>query len=105
MVVCFFEGCEFVSLYSLELLFWRFNIFSLIYIYYKDFCLCMLFPAFMNNCLLFYSLKSCEPEFLVATPERLLELISLKAIDISGVSLLVNILPFSQMQISYLACF
>nr|CAN62968.1 hypothetical protein VITISV_032272 [Vitis vinifera] len=35
-------------------------------------------------------LKSCEPEFLVATPERLLELISLKAIDISGVSLLDN---------------
>lgn len=34
-------------------------------------------------------LKSCEPEFLVATPERLWELISLKAIDISGVSLLV----------------
>ncbi|KAL8166753.1 hypothetical protein V2J09_008252 [Rumex salicifolius] len=33
-------------------------------------------------------LKSCEPEFLVATPERLWELISLKAIDISGVSLL-----------------
>ncbi|XP_034703767.1 uncharacterized protein LOC117928080 [Vitis riparia] len=36
-----------------------------------------------------HRLKSCEPEFLVATPERLLELISLKAIDISGVSLLV----------------
>ncbi|CAL5363402.1 unnamed protein product [Camellia sinensis] len=35
------------------------------------------------------SLKSCEPEFLVSTPERLLELLSLKAIDISGVSLLV----------------
>ncbi|XAR52288.1 RNA helicase [Bertholletia excelsa] len=34
-------------------------------------------------------LKSCEPEFLVSTPERLLELASLKAIDISGVSLLV----------------
>ncbi|KAL5569534.1 hypothetical protein UlMin_026109 [Ulmus minor] len=34
-------------------------------------------------------LKNCEPEFLIATPERLLELISLKAIDISGVSLLV----------------
>ncbi|EYU38063.1 hypothetical protein ABFS82_06G159200 [Erythranthe guttata] len=34
-------------------------------------------------------LKSCEPEFLVSTPERLLELISLKAVDISGVSLLV----------------
>lgn len=35
------------------------------------------------------SLKNCEPEFLISTPERLLELISLKAIDISGVSLLV----------------
>ncbi|GKV34265.1 hypothetical protein SLEP1_g42650 [Rubroshorea leprosula] len=34
-------------------------------------------------------LKSCEPEFLISTPERLLELLSLKAIDISGVSLLV----------------
>ncbi|CAL9763405.1 unnamed protein product, partial [Musa acuminata subsp. burmannicoides] len=34
-------------------------------------------------------LRSCEPEFLVSTPERLLELVSLKAIDISGVSLLV----------------
>ncbi|KAL0452064.1 UNVERIFIED_CONTAM: hypothetical protein Slati_1184500 [Sesamum latifolium] len=35
------------------------------------------------------SLKSCEPEFLVSTPERLLELLSIKAVDISGVSLLV----------------
>ncbi|XP_021296170.1 ATP-dependent RNA helicase DBP3 [Herrania umbratica] len=34
-------------------------------------------------------LQSCEPEFLVSTPERLLELASLKAIDISGVSMLV----------------
>ncbi|XP_031384151.1 probable ATP-dependent RNA helicase ddx5 isoform X2 [Punica granatum] len=34
-------------------------------------------------------LKSCEPEFLVSIPERLLELISLKAVDISGISLLV----------------
>ncbi|XP_039775891.1 probable ATP-dependent RNA helicase ddx5 [Panicum virgatum] len=34
-------------------------------------------------------LKSCEPEFLIATPERLLELVSLKAIDISCVSMLV----------------
>lgn len=34
-------------------------------------------------------LKSCEPEFLVSTPERLSELLSLKAVDISGVSLLV----------------
>ncbi|KAL6980251.1 Hydrolase [Sarracenia purpurea var. burkii] len=36
-----------------------------------------------------HGLKSCEPEFLVSTPERLMELVSLKAIDISGVSLLV----------------
>ncbi|KAF0933305.1 hypothetical protein E2562_017090 [Oryza meyeriana var. granulata] len=34
-------------------------------------------------------LKSCEPEFLISTPERLLELAALKAIDISGVSMLV----------------
>lgn len=34
-------------------------------------------------------LQKCEPEFLVATPERLWELISLKAVDISAVSLLV----------------
>jgi hypothetical protein len=34
-------------------------------------------------------LKSCEPEFLIATPERLLELVSSKAIDISSVSMLV----------------
>ncbi|PIN05492.1 RNA helicase [Handroanthus impetiginosus] len=34
-------------------------------------------------------LKSCEPEFLVSTPERLLELLSLKTVDISAVSLLV----------------
>lgn len=34
-------------------------------------------------------LKSCEPEFLVATPERLLELVSVNAIDISGLSFLV----------------
>ncbi|CAL1374110.1 unnamed protein product [Linum trigynum] len=34
-------------------------------------------------------LKSCEPEFLVSTPERLLELVSLKAINISDVSFLV----------------
>ncbi|KAA3481567.1 ATP-dependent RNA helicase DBP3 [Gossypium australe] len=34
-------------------------------------------------------LQSCEPEFLVSTPERLLELVSLKAIDISVVSMLV----------------
>ncbi|XP_017223890.1 uncharacterized protein LOC108200296 [Daucus carota subsp. sativus] len=34
-------------------------------------------------------LKSCEPEFLVSTPERLLELLSLNAVDIAGISLLV----------------
>lgn len=34
-------------------------------------------------------LKSCEPEFLVSTPDRLLELVGLQAIDISAVSLLV----------------
>ncbi|XP_068660128.1 DEAD-box ATP-dependent RNA helicase 20 [Aristolochia californica] len=33
-------------------------------------------------------LRSCEPEFLVSTPERLMELVSLRAIDISNVSLL-----------------
>lgn len=34
-------------------------------------------------------LKSSEPEFMIATPERLSELLSLKAVDLSGVSLLV----------------
>lgn len=34
-------------------------------------------------------LKNCEPEFLVSTPDRLLELVGLQAIDISAVSLLV----------------
>ncbi|KAK8939143.1 hypothetical protein KSP39_PZI011426 [Platanthera zijinensis] len=34
-------------------------------------------------------LKNCEPEFLVSTPKRLLELVSLNAIDISGTALLV----------------
>ncbi|CAH2060251.1 unnamed protein product [Thlaspi arvense] len=34
-------------------------------------------------------LKSCEPEFLVSTPERLLEIVAVKGVDISGVSLLV----------------
>lgn len=33
-------------------------------------------------------LKSCEPEFLISTPERLLELVSRKAIDISNVSMM-----------------
>ncbi|KAK7243990.1 hypothetical protein RIF29_38805 [Crotalaria pallida] len=37
-------------------------------------------------------LGSCEPEFLVSTPKRLLELVSLKAVDISGVSMLVAFL-------------
>ncbi|WCJ19188.1 P-loop containing nucleoside triphosphate hydrolases superfamily protein [Euphorbia peplus] len=36
-----------------------------------------------------HGLKSCEPEFLVSTPERLMELVSLKVIDISNVSFLV----------------
>ncbi|KAK6228365.1 hypothetical protein SCA6_000705 [Theobroma cacao] len=34
-------------------------------------------------------LQSCEPEFLVSTPERLLKLVSLEAIDVAGVSMLV----------------
>ncbi|XP_074311251.1 uncharacterized protein LOC141647109 [Silene latifolia] len=34
-------------------------------------------------------LKSCDPEFVVATPERLWELVTLNAIDISDVALLV----------------
>ncbi|XP_010414501.1 PREDICTED: DEAD-box ATP-dependent RNA helicase 40-like [Camelina sativa] len=34
-------------------------------------------------------LKSVEPEFIVATPERLLEIVNSKGVDISGVSLLV----------------
>lgn len=36
-----------------------------------------------------HGLKSCEPEFLVATPERLWELVALKAVDISSASFLV----------------
>ncbi|KAL6545423.1 hypothetical protein OROGR_009297 [Orobanche gracilis] len=36
-----------------------------------------------------HSLKSYEPEFLVSTPERLLELLALKAVNISDVSLMV----------------
>ncbi|KAF5195800.1 Dead-box atp-dependent rna helicase [Thalictrum thalictroides] len=36
-----------------------------------------------------HGLKSCEPEFLVSTPERLLELVSVNAIDISELSFLV----------------
>ncbi|KAL2512914.1 P-loop containing nucleoside triphosphate hydrolase superfamily protein [Abeliophyllum distichum] len=36
-----------------------------------------------------HRLKTAEPEFLVSTPERLLELLSLKAVNISEVSFLV----------------
>ncbi|GAA0164381.1 RNA helicase [Lithospermum erythrorhizon] len=36
-----------------------------------------------------HGLKSCEPEFVISTPERLLELVSLNAIDITGISMLV----------------
>nr|XP_043631566.1 uncharacterized protein LOC122603019 [Erigeron canadensis]XP_043631567.1 uncharacterized protein LOC122603019 [Erigeron canadensis] len=34
-------------------------------------------------------LKTCEPEFIVCTPDRLLELVSMEAIDISGVRSLI----------------
>lgn len=51
---------------------------------------CKFFSSFsLKVYFVFDSLKSCEPEFLVSTPERLLELVTSKAIDISGVSLLV----------------
>ncbi|KAF5770606.1 putative RNA helicase [Helianthus annuus] len=36
-----------------------------------------------------HGLKSCEPEFLICTPDRLLELVSMKAVDISGVCSLI----------------
>ncbi|XP_020527369.1 DEAD-box ATP-dependent RNA helicase 20 isoform X1 [Amborella trichopoda] len=36
-----------------------------------------------------HGLRSCKPEFLVATPERLLELVSLKALSLSDISMLV----------------
>lgn len=36
-----------------------------------------------------HGLKTCEPEFLVSTPDRLLELVSMGAIDISGVCSLI----------------
>lgn len=52
-----------------------------------------LFPFvfyFLINLFRLYSLKSCEPEFVVSTPERLLDLISLKAINISAISSLVT---------------
>ncbi|KAK9078722.1 hypothetical protein SSX86_002779 [Deinandra increscens subsp. villosa] len=43
-----------------------------------------------------HGLKTCEPEFLVCTPDRLLELVSMEAIDISSVcSLIINGLEFS----------
>ncbi|KAI3989824.1 hypothetical protein MKX01_040794 [Papaver californicum] len=35
------------------------------------------------------SLKASEPEFVISTPERFLELVSLEAVDMSGLSLLV----------------
>ena len=38
------------------------------------------------------SLKSSEPEFIIATPETLLELLSLKAVDISELALMVNLI-------------
>jgi len=49
------------------------------------------FPSISDKLFLFLScrLKSLEPEFLVSTPERLLEIVALKGVDISGVSLLV----------------
>ena len=51
---------------------------------------CKFFSSFsLKVYFVFDSLKSCEPEFLMSTPERLLELVTSKAIDISGVSLLV----------------
>lgn len=59
----------------------------LFYIYYYYYLFILFF-------LVTNSLMNCEPEILIATPERLLELVSLKAIDISGVSLLVYILLF-----------
>ncbi|CAA7397106.1 unnamed protein product [Spirodela intermedia] len=36
-----------------------------------------------------HGLRSCEPEFIVSTPDRLLSLVSMGALDVSGVSLLV----------------
>ncbi|KAK1421206.1 hypothetical protein QVD17_23376 [Tagetes erecta] len=43
-----------------------------------------------------HGLKTCEPEFLVCTPDRLLELVSMEAVDISGVcSLIIDGLEFS----------
>lgn len=43
-----------------------------------------------------HGLKTCEPEFLVCTPDRLSELVSMEAVDISGVcSLIVDGLELS----------
>ncbi|PWA64927.1 DNA/RNA helicase, DEAD/DEAH box type, N-terminal [Artemisia annua] len=43
-----------------------------------------------------HGLKTCEPEFLVCTPDRLSELVSMEAVDISGVcSLIVDGLDIS----------
>lgn len=36
-----------------------------------------------------HGLKTCEPEFIVCTPDRLLELVSVKAVDVSGVFSLI----------------
>ena len=51
----------------------------------------LFFPSNSDKLFFFLScrLKSLEPEFLVSTPERLLEIVALKGVDISGVSLLV----------------
>lgn len=40
------------------------------------------------------SLKRCEPEFIVSTPKRLLELLSLNVVDISELSLMVTLILF-----------
>ncbi|KAK9061319.1 hypothetical protein SSX86_018499 [Deinandra increscens subsp. villosa] len=36
-----------------------------------------------------HGLNTCEPEFLICTPDRLLELVSMKAVDISGACSLI----------------
>jgi hypothetical protein len=65
------------------------NIFfvSLEPVYIEFHLICAVLIRFL---IFFIRLKSCEPEFLISTPERLLELVSLKAIDISNVSMLVS---------------
>ncbi|XP_022744807.1 uncharacterized protein LOC111295543 [Durio zibethinus] len=50
-------------------------------------------------------LQSCEPEFLVSTPERLLQLVSLKAIDVSGVLMLVNCLYNLKFLLLHIMCY